>query len=94
MCAERPKDWDRYLLALVFAIREILQESLGFSPSKLLYGRNVHGPMTILKEVWSQEINEDQVLSTFYQYVIELRERLEKIFKLAHDNLKKGTEQT
>ena len=26
MCAERPKDWDTYLPALLFAIREVLQE--------------------------------------------------------------------
>ena len=32
MCAERPKDWDKYLPALLFAIREVPQESLGFSP--------------------------------------------------------------
>ena len=41
MCAQRPKDWDKYLPALLFAIREIPQESLGFSPFELLYGRNV-----------------------------------------------------
>ena len=32
MCAERPNDWDKYLPALFFAVREIPQESLGFSP--------------------------------------------------------------
>ena len=31
MCAERPKDWDKYLPALLFAIREVPQESLGFA---------------------------------------------------------------
>ena len=49
MCAERPKDWDRYLPALLFAVREVPQESLGFSPFELLYERNVHGPMAILR---------------------------------------------
>ena len=44
--------------------------------------------MAILKELWSEEISDDQVLST-YQYVIDLRERLEQTCKLAHDNLKK-----
>ena len=44
MCAERPKDWDRYLPALLFAVREVPQESLGFSPFELLYGRNVCSP--------------------------------------------------
>jgi len=38
MCAERPKDWDRYLAALLFAYREVPLESVGFSPFELLYG--------------------------------------------------------
>ena len=70
MCAERPKDRDRCLPALLFAIREVPQESL-------LYGHSVRGPMAILKQLWSEEISDDQVLST-YQYVIDLREMLEQ----------------
>ena len=31
------KDWDRYLPALLFAVREVPQDSLGFSLFKLLY---------------------------------------------------------
>ena len=88
MCAERPKDWDKYLPALLFAIREVPQESLGFSPFELLYGRNVKGPMAILRELWSGEAPDEQVLAT-YQYVLELRDRLEQTCKLAHENLKK-----
>lgn len=55
MCQERPKDWDRYLPALLFAYREVPQSSLRFSPFELLYGRRVRGPLTILKEMWSNE---------------------------------------
>ncbi|KAK7474069.1 hypothetical protein BaRGS_00034675 [Batillaria attramentaria] len=43
LCSERPRDWDRYLPALLFAYREVPQESLGFSPFELLYGRTVRG---------------------------------------------------
>ena len=53
MCAERPQDWDRYLNAVLFAYREVPQESLGFSPFELLYGRTVRGPMRILRELWT-----------------------------------------
>ena len=87
MCAERPKDWD--LPALLIAIREVPQESLGFAPFELLYGRIVRGPMAILRELWASEINDEQVLST-YQYVIELRERLEQTCKSALENLEKN----
>ena len=49
MCAERPKDWDKYLPALLFELREVPQESLGFPLFELLYGRNVKGQMAILR---------------------------------------------
>ena len=88
MCAERPNDWDKYLPALLFAVREIPQESLGFSPFELLYGRNVRGPMKILRELWSVEETDEHARLT-YQYVIDLRERLEKTCKLAQDNVRK-----
>ena len=44
--------------------------------------------MAILRELWSGEVNDEQVLST-YQHVIELRERLEQTCQLARNNLKK-----
>ena len=88
MCAERPKDWDKYLPALLFAVRELPQESLGFSPFELLFGRNVRGPMQILRELWSVEETDEHARLT-YQYVIDLRERLEKTCKLAQDNVQK-----
>ena len=88
MCAERPNDLDKYLPALLFAVREIPQESLGFSPFELLFGRNVRGPRQILKELWSVEETEEHAWLT-YQYVIDLRERLEKTCKLAQDNVRK-----
>lgn len=55
LCAERPKDWDRYLGPALFAYREVPQESSRFSPFELVYGWSVRGPMTILKELWSRK---------------------------------------
>jgi len=39
MCAEKLKDWDRYIGPLLFTYREVKQDSLGYSPLELLYGR-------------------------------------------------------
>ena len=93
MCAERPKDWDRYLPALLFAYREVPQESLGFSPFELLYGRTVRGPMRILKEIWTKEGTEPEVKLT-YQYVLELQDRLQETlqetFEVAKQELSKS----
>ena len=83
---ERPEDWDNYVGPLLFAYREVLQESLGFSPFELIYGWPVRGPMQILRELWTKESVDPQVRTT-YDYVINLRDRLESMVGLAHENL-------
>ena len=46
------KDWNKLLLYVLFAYREVPQASTGFSPFELLYGRNVQGPLDVLRESW------------------------------------------
>ena len=89
LCSEQPRQWHRFINPLLFAYREVPQESTGFSPFELLYGRAVRGPMTILKELWTKEVEEPEVKNS-YQYVFELREKLEDILKLAHSQLQKA----
>ena len=86
MCNEQPREWDRYIEPLLFAYREVPQESTGFSPFELLYGRTIRGPMTILRELWTKENANEEVTMT-YQYVFDLRNRIEQTCNLAHDNL-------
>ncbi|GFO26991.1 Zinc finger protein [Plakobranchus ocellatus] len=77
LASDRRKDWERYINAALFAYWEAPQESLGFSPFELLYARPVRGPMTILRELWTEDTTDEEVKST-YQYVIDLREKMEK----------------
>ena len=48
-----PKDWDKLLPYLLFAYREAPHATVGFSPFELLYGRDVRGPLDVMKD--SQE---------------------------------------
>ncbi|KAL5020859.1 hypothetical protein ScPMuIL_000014, partial [Solemya velum] len=66
-----------------------LTKSLGFSPFEMLYGRTVRGPMMILKELWSKTVPEDEIKTT-YQYVCDLRERMEDTCKIAQEELQKN----
>ena len=86
LCVGQPKDWDRYLLALLFAYREVPKTSVGFSPFELLYGRTVKGLMTVLKQLWTDDKAETDVRST-YQYIVDLTNRLEELCKLARENM-------
>ena len=89
LCSEQPRQWHRYINPLLFAYREVAQESTGFSPFELLYGRAVRGPMFILKELWTKEVEAPEVKNS-YQYVFELREKLEDTLKIAHEELQKA----
>ncbi|XP_064469582.1 uncharacterized protein LOC135384304 [Ornithodoros turicata] len=88
MCQEKPRDWDRYLAPLLFAYREVPQATLGFSPFELLYGRHVRGPLPVLRELWTNEEIESDVMTT-YQHVFDLRNRLEDTCKVAHEELER-----
>ena len=86
LCEGHPRSWDRYVPAVLFAYREVPQTSLGFSPFELVYGRTVRGPMAVLRQLWTDEQAEEEVKTT-YQYVVDLRNRLEDVGKLARENL-------
>jgi len=86
--AEKPKDWHRYLGPLMFAVRDTPQDSIGFTPFELLYGHKVRTPMALLKRIWTDE-DEDPEVKTLYQYVVDLRDRVEETCKMAKEELAK-----
>lgn len=47
---EFEKDWDEGVHMEQFAIRVVVQESLGFSPSELVFAHNIRGPLKLLQE--------------------------------------------
>ena len=74
LCNEKPKQWYRYFKAQLFEYRDVPPDSTHFAPFELMYGR-MRGPIHILRELWTQYIDEQEVKSS-YQYVLDLRERL------------------
>ena len=78
------KDWDRLIPYLLFAYREVPQASTGFSPFELLYGRQVRGPLDILRESWeAREKSSESVVS----YVLAMWEKLSRMTELVQENL-------
>ena len=51
-CFDYDKNWDEGVHLLMFAGRESIQDSLGFSPFELVFGHSVRGPLKLLKEAW------------------------------------------
>ena len=81
------RQWDKMLPLILFAYREIPQETTGFSPFELLYSRDVKGPMDILKDQWIATQPEENDITS---YVLSLRQRMEEAHEVAQQNWKKA----
>ena len=81
------RDWDEYLPYLLFAYREVPQESTGFSPFELLYGHRVRGPLDVIREGWTGERGGEMPVAT---HVVEMRDRLREMTDLVQVNVAKA----
>ena len=83
-CFDAEKCWDKGIIhLLLFAPRQSVQESLGFSPFELVFGHAVRGPLTLLTEKFLSDTN---VCLNLFSYVSEFRTRLSKVCDLARAN--------
>ena len=82
-CTEHDKSWDEGVHFVLFASREAIQESLGFSPFELVFGHTVRGPLKVVKEVWLQ----DEPVMNLLDYVSDMRQRAHKAWEIARKNL-------
>ena len=86
-CIENNKDWDEGVHLLLFAVRESVQESLGFSPFELVFGHAVRGPLLLLKEKW---LDEDPEKISVLKYVATFKDRLFRAGQMAKRNLQES----
>ena len=87
LCNLKVMDWHRFLSCALFSLRELPSDSTGFSPGEILYGKKIRGPLSILKDIWTEEsLSEEQQLT--YSYVLEMKQNLSDISELVADNMK------
>ena len=84
-CFQENKDWDEGIPLLLFAARESVQESLGFSPFELVFGHVPCGPRKLLKETWLLDDASESLLTR----MSNVRDRLHTAIELAQKHLKK-----
>ncbi|KAF7640769.1 hypothetical protein LDENG_00015390 [Lucifuga dentata] len=87
-CQEGEKSWDEGIPFLLFAAREAVQESLGFSPVELIFGHTVRGPLKALKETFLSSDLSPQ--TNVLDYVSKFRERLYHARSFAKEVLSKS----
>ena len=84
-CHQTGKDWDEGVHLLLFAIRDSVQESVGFSPFQLFFGHSVRGPLKLYKEkLLSEDGSSLNILNNVSNFIHKLSEACE----LAQNNLR------
>ena len=82
-------NWDKWLVPLLFAVREVPQASTGFSPFELLFGRKPRGVLDLIKENWEEGPSPSK---SEIQYVMDLRAKLHTLGQLSRENLLEAQE--
>lgn len=81
-CLESGKEWDEGFSSMLHVIRSDKQESLGYSPDELLFGREIRGPMKLMSECWLHDENSGNV----HEHVDKLKCKL-KVVREFMENL-------
>jgi len=75
--SDKPRDWDKRLPYLLWAYRELPHSTLGLSPYQLVYGRHGRGPLSILRDSRSDNLDDPPLLNkTASEYLTELQRTL------------------
>jgi len=75
---EHPRSWHRYLDLILWGLRESVNETTGVSPYTMVFGRLPHGPLAVLRDIWTGEdkfpVPKNRSTTEFLK---DLRDRLE-----------------
>ena len=76
---DQPTQWDVWLPFVLFAYRESIHASTGFSPFELMFGRDIRGPLAILKETW---VMDKKLPPSIIEFILQTREKFQQTSQL------------
>ena len=87
IAADEHKDWDEYLPYISMSYRATPQESTGFSPNFLMFGRELSMPVDLMFPVCP-----DTSPANHHDYVKKLKEKLRYAYELSRRTLRRSAE--
>ncbi|GFS81708.1 CCHC-type domain-containing protein [Trichonephila clavipes] len=73
-------EWDKHLPSILLALRTVSHESTGYTPSELVYGKNLQTPETLEMEHWMEPEEEGDLVT---EYTFKLINRLKRCQEVA-----------
>ncbi|GFX73188.1 retrovirus-related Pol polyprotein from transposon 297 [Trichonephila clavipes] len=80
LCLEAGSKWDKHLPSILLALRTVSHESTGYTPSELVYGKNLRTPETLVMEHWMEPEEEGDLVT---EYMFKLINRLKRCQEVA-----------
>jgi len=77
---DRGIDWSEFLPLALFAIRQVPNRDVGFSPHQLVFGRCVMGPLDILYSGWVDRAYDSVDVE---EWVLKLQDKLSLLHDMA-----------
>ncbi|GFX40590.1 retrovirus-related Pol polyprotein from transposon 412 [Trichonephila clavipes] len=79
LCLDAGSEWDKHLPSILLALRAVCYESTGYTPSELVYGKNLRTPETLVMEHWMEPEEGDLVT----EYMFKLINRFKRCQEVA-----------
>ncbi|GFV32658.1 retrovirus-related Pol polyprotein from transposon 412 [Trichonephila clavipes] len=80
LCLDAGSEWDKHLPSILLALRTVSHESTGYTPSELVYGKNLPTPETLVMEHWMEPGEEGDLVT---EYMFKLINRLKRCQEVA-----------
>lgn len=81
LCLESGEYWDKHLpTTIILALRTVTHESIGYTPSELVYGENLHTSETLIMENWLKRKTENDLV---IEHMFNLIKRLKRCREIA-----------
>ncbi|GFX53652.1 retrovirus-related Pol polyprotein from transposon 17.6 [Trichonephila clavipes] len=81
LCLDAGSEWDKHLPSILLALRTVSHESTGYTPSELVYGKNLRTPETLVMEHWMEPEEEGDLVT---EYMFKLINRLKKMSRSSY----------
>ncbi|GFX80046.1 retrovirus-related Pol polyprotein from transposon 412 [Trichonephila clavipes] len=80
LCLDAGSEWDKHLPSILLALRTVSHESTRYTPSELVYGKNLRTPETLVMEHWMEPEEEGDLVT---EYMFKLINRLKRCQEVA-----------
>ena len=92
--SDQPRQWHLALPYLLWAYRELPSQTTGLSPFQMVYGRQVRGPLGILRDSWDHPgvVQQEPRKLEVAEYMDRLQKDLARALEIAGANSKAAQE--